>query len=204
MRAFEGFGITDVDQLVVNHDFYAYHVSGKFRAPRLLDIKKHGTLDERAWPSDVLDPSLRNQIGSHEVQFWCAIPKPQYKADPNKPAPVVLYAHGYTSNKLEQLGLALHAKFGIAGCSIDAVLHGVDLPADSDRHRPGPPELYGLGAAYDALSRTAWKTWTATARSTSAASSSPATCSARATTCGRRCWTGWGWCGSSARSAPST
>lgn len=148
--AFDDFGITDVDQLVVNHDFYAYHVSGKFRAPRLLDIKKSGTLDDRAWPSDLLDPALRDEIDSHEVQFWCAIPKAQYKADPTKPAPVVLYAHGYTSNKLEQLGLALHAKFGIAGCSIDAVLHGVDLGASSDVAQ-NLLKLYGLGAAFEAL-----------------------------------------------------
>lgn len=150
--AFDDFGITDVDQLIVNHDFYAYHVSGKFRAPRLLDLKKTGTLDARAWPADLLDPGLRSRIDSHEVQFWCAIPKAQYKADPTKPAPVVLYAHGYTSNKLEQLGLALHAKFGIAGCSIDAVLHGVDLPADSAGTAENLLKLYGLGAAYAALS----------------------------------------------------
>jgi hypothetical protein len=150
-RAFESFGITDVDQLVVNHDFYAYHVSGKFRAPNLLDLQKTGTLDARAWPADLLDRGLRSRIGSHEVQFWCAIPKAQYKADPTKPAPVVLYAHGYTSNKLEQLGLALHAKFGIAGCSIDAVLHGVQLPDDQLSIVEGFLKIYGIGAAFPAL-----------------------------------------------------
>ncbi|MBC8072759.1 MAG: hypothetical protein IAG13_30845 [Deltaproteobacteria bacterium] len=150
--AFDDFNIDAPDQLVVNHDFYAYHVSGRFRAPRLLDLVKTGTLDARAWPADLLDPSLRSEIDSHEVQFWCAIPKPEFKADPNKPAPVVLYAHGYTSNKLEQLGLALHAKFGIAGCSIDAVLHGVDLPADTAGTVANLLKIYGLGAAFTALS----------------------------------------------------
>lgn len=149
--AFSGFGINDVDQLVVSHDFYAYHVSGKFRAPRLLDLNKTGTLDARAWPSDLRDPSLRSRIDSHEVQFWCAIPKREYKREPDKPAPVVLYAHGYTSNKLEQLGLALHAKFGIAGCSIDAVLHGVTLPPEATQTAANLLELYGLGAAFEAL-----------------------------------------------------
>lgn len=149
--AFDDFGISDVDQLLVSHDFYAYHVSGKFRAPRLLDLVDTGTLDARAWPTDLHAASLRDRIDSHEVQFWCAIPKAQYKEDPTKPAPVVLYAHGYTSNKLEQLGLALHAKFGIAGCSIDAVLHGVDLPADSVDTARNLLELYGIGPAFDAL-----------------------------------------------------
>jgi hypothetical protein len=149
--AFDDFGISDVDQLLVSHDFYAYHVSGKFRAPRLLDLVDTGTLDARAWPTDLHDSDLRDRIDSHEVQFWCSIPKAAYKEDPNKPAPVVLYAHGYTSNKLEQLGLALHAKFGIAGCSIDAVLHGVDLPADSVGTAENLLQLYGIGPAFAAL-----------------------------------------------------
>ncbi len=149
--AFDDFGISDVDQLLVSHDFYAYHVSGKFRAPRLLDLTKTGTLDARAWPSDLHDAGLRDRIDSHEVQFWCAIPKAQYKLDPAAPAPVVLYAHGYTSNKLEQLGLALHAKFGIAGCSIDAVLHGVDLPAETADTAQNLLKVYGMGPAFAAL-----------------------------------------------------
>ncbi|HET6582224.1 MAG TPA: hypothetical protein VFG69_02230 [Nannocystaceae bacterium] len=149
--AFSGFGINDVDQLVVTHSFYAYHVSGKFTAPRLLDLVDEGTLDARAWPADLLDPSLRDRIGSHDVQFWCAIPKREFKKDPDAPAPVVLYAHGYTSNKLEQLGLALHAKFGIAGCSIDAVLHAVSVPAETQTAARALLAGNGLLAAYDAL-----------------------------------------------------
>ncbi len=131
MAAFSNFGINNVDQLVVTHDFFAYHVSGMFRAPKLLDLVSEGTLDARAWPADLHDPSLRGRVGTHDVQFWCSIPKDEFKDDPTAPAPVVLYAHGYTSNKLEQLGLALHAKFGIAGCSIDAVLHGVSVPQET-------------------------------------------------------------------------
>jgi hypothetical protein len=151
--AFSGFGIDAVDQLVVTHGFFAYHVSGRFRAPRLLDLVDEGTLDARAWPADLLDPSLRDRIGSHEVQFWCAIPKREYKdpANPDAPAPVVLYAHGYTSNKLEQLGLALHAKFGIASCSIDAVWHGVQVPQEMEILARGLLEANGLGASFDAL-----------------------------------------------------
>ncbi len=127
--AFGNFGISQVEQLVINQDFYAYHVSGLFKTPWLLDLEgtDSDNLDERAWPADLRDPTLRDRITYRDVQFWCAIPKKQFKPDPEAPAPVVLYAHGYTSNKIEQLGLALHAKFGIAGCSIDAVLHGVDV-----------------------------------------------------------------------------
>src|SRR5690606_30041754 len=89
-----------------------------------------------------------------EVQFWCAIPKKEFKEDPSRPAPVVLYAHGYTSNKIEQLGLALHAKFGIAGCSIDAPYHGVQI-ADEMQEKLARALLggLGLGPAVDVLLR---------------------------------------------------
>lgn len=135
--AFGGVGGASTDQLVRNHDYYGYHVSGHFRSPRLLDLEEAcdedgacapvGNLDERAWPADLRNAALRDRIMYDEVQFWCVVPKKEYLQDPDAPAPVVLYAHGYTSNKIEQLGLALHAKFGIAGCSIDAVGHGVDV-----------------------------------------------------------------------------
>ncbi len=149
--AFSGFGIGDVEKLVVNHDFYAYHVSGKFTSPNLLDLVDSGTLDERAWPANLLDPTLRDRVRKSEVQFWCAIPRDEFKADPNKPAPVVLYAHGYTSNKIEQLGLALHAKFGIAGCSIDAVLHGVNVPMEQAMLAQLLLTANGVAAAYEPL-----------------------------------------------------
>ena len=150
--AFGGFGISDTSLLERSHDYYAYHISGIIRAPRLLDLQHPDSpnLDERAWPADLLDPTLRDRIGHHDIQFWCAIPKPQFKEDPSKPAPVVLYAHGYTSNKIEQLGLALHAKFGIAGCSIDAPLHGVDV-GDQEETVRAFFALLGMSPAADAL-----------------------------------------------------
>ncbi len=120
-------GIGDVALLTDQHRYYAYHVSGKIRSPQLIGLEPEArNLDEQAWPSDLTDPSLRERIVYHDLRFWCAIPRREFYADPTQPAPVVLYAHGYTSNIIEQLGLALHAKFGIAGCSINAFAHGVD------------------------------------------------------------------------------
>ncbi len=126
--AFGSLGVTATETLVRNHDYYGYHVSGTFKSPTLLGLDPEArNLDEQAWPYDLTDPGLRDQVEYRDVRFWCVVPKKEYLLDPEQPAPVVLYAHGYTSNKLEQLGLALHAKFGIAGCSIDAVGHGVDV-----------------------------------------------------------------------------
>lgn len=123
----------DTTQLERSHGFYAYHVSGTFTSPRFLDLVTEGNPDATAWPADLTDPSLRERVARDEVQFWCVIPRREFKEDPEKPAPVVVYAHGYTSNKMEQLGLALHAKFGIAGCSIDAPLHGLALTESQER-----------------------------------------------------------------------
>lgn len=150
MAAFGAQG-DEVDVLVRTHDYYAYHVSGRFKSPRLLDLVDEGNLDERAWPADLRDPSLRERVEYDEVQFWCAIPKKEYLEDPTKPAPVVLYAHGYTSNKLEQLGLGLHAKFGIAGCSIDAVGHGLDAGEFERQVRDLFEEIMFAKGAGDAL-----------------------------------------------------
>lgn len=146
--AFGSFGIGGTEKLEVTHDFYAYHVSGIIKSPRLLDLQE-GNLDERAWP-ELDDPTLRDRVVYDDLQFWCAIPKKEFKAHPNAPAPVVLYAHGYTSNKIEQLGLALHAKFGIAGCSIDAVGHGVDV-GDNETLVNNLFALHGMSPAAEAL-----------------------------------------------------
>ena len=145
--------IGDTDLLVRSHDYYGYHVSGTFKSPWLLGAPAEGeNLDEQSWPADLTDPALREQVEYRDVQFWCVVPKKEYLLDASRPAPVVLYAHGYTSNKIEQLGLALHAKFGIAGCSIDAVGHGLEIsdPQLLDAARL-LFEAAGAGPAVDAL-----------------------------------------------------
>lgn len=146
-------GDVDTEALVRSHDYYAYHVSGTFKSPWLLGAPGDGkNLDEQSWPFDLTDPRVREGVEYRDVQFWCAVPKKEFLLDPSRPAPVVLYAHGYTSNKIEQLGLALHAKFGIAGCSIDAVGHGLQIPDPSlvDTAR-ALFENVGAGPTIDAL-----------------------------------------------------
>jgi len=145
--------ISDTEQLVRTHDYYGHHISGTFQSPWLLGDPGLGeNLDEQSWPADLSDPGLRERVEYRDVQFWCVVPKKEFLLDPQRPAPVVLYAHGYTSNKVEQLGLALHAKFGIAGCSIDAVGHGLQIPdpAQIDLART-LFEARGAGPALDAL-----------------------------------------------------
>ena len=150
--AFGDLGLGDsVDTSLIerNHEFYDYHVSGTFLSPQLLDLQE-GSLDERAWPVDITDPSLRERVKYEEVQFWCAVPRKEFWQDPTQPPPVVLYAHGYTSNKIEQLGLALHGKFGIASCGIDAPYHGLQV-GDQEMIVRSLLTFFGMGPAADAL-----------------------------------------------------
>lgn len=150
--AFSDFGLGGVDTSGIenNHTYYSHYVSGTFLSPQLLDLTDEGTLDNRAWPIDLLDPQLRDRVTYEEVQFWCSIPRREYWEDPNKPPPVVLYAHGYTSNKIEPLGLALHGKFGIASCGMDAPYHGLQV-GDQETIVRNFLTIGGIGAAADAL-----------------------------------------------------
>ena len=151
--AFADFGLgggVNTKGIEANHAYYSHHVSGTFRSPQLLDLVDEGTLDARAWPIDLTDPSLRDRVVYEDVQFWCAIPRREYWADPNRPPPVVLYAHGYTSNKIEPLGLALHGKFGLASCGMDAPYHGLQV-GDQETLIRNFLKLSGMGPAADAL-----------------------------------------------------
>ncbi len=151
--AFADFGLgggVDTSGIEANHEYYSHHVSGTFRSPQLLDLTDEGTLDARAWPIDLTDPTIRDRVVYEDVQFWCAIPKREYWEDPTRPPPVVLYAHGYTSNKIEPLGLALHGKFGLASCGMDAPYHGLQV-GDQEMLVRNFLTFSGMGPGADAL-----------------------------------------------------
>ncbi len=69
--------------------------------------------------------------GPSGVSFLCSIPKTT--ADHKPPFPVVVYGHGYSGAPFEIFGFAgRFAQFGFALCGLDAVAHGIALPADED------------------------------------------------------------------------
>lgn len=114
------------------HRYAAYHVSGSFTTPYFLDLESEDPRLNGVWPADLTDPSMRDRVDGQTVYFWCVIPRDEYKQDPSKPAPVVVYGHGYSNNRLEHLGgfTTNYAKFGIAGCALDAVDHGIEADAE--------------------------------------------------------------------------
>ncbi len=66
-----------------------------------------------------------------EVPFLCVIPKPTPAQQ--APFPTIIYSHAIGSTRFEGLVFAgAMAKFGMATCTIDAVGHGVAIPAEFD------------------------------------------------------------------------
>jgi hypothetical protein len=151
--ASELFGAEDTSVMAKTHRYPAYHVSGAFETPYLLDMPG----EERwngVWPADLTDPSIRDRIGRRTVNFICTIPRWQYKledetgpcsladnsgcsdaeieAAKQRAASVALVGHGYGLNRLTHLGgySPSYNKFGVAGCEFEAPDHGLELGPD--------------------------------------------------------------------------
>ncbi len=92
--------------------------------------------------------------GPNTVSFICAIPKATDQFKP--PFKMMHYGHGYSGAPFEILGFAgRFAQYGYALCGIDAVGHGMALPADEDINYdelvPTLLEPMGLSTFYNAF-----------------------------------------------------
>jgi hypothetical protein len=169
----EALGEWDGNLCAVEADLSAVSMffGGTFEAPDLM-VDKDGVATERypqtqdeVWDVDVSAGRLLR--GRTEVTFWCALPYEDPAADcaPGNPDgepfcapfPTVLYGHGYGGSRAEiSLHMGRHAAMGVAGCSLDAYGHGLNVWLDDPlaaaalatqigRFREvGAPELPGL------------------------------------------------------------
>lgn len=112
--------------LLDTYDWIDYIFMATFETPYFLaDRNGDGRDDDEVFEVDSTTGSAI--VGSNEVTFSCAVPKPRGKFS-KEPFPVSFYSHGYTSSRLEMLGFAgSHGRFGIATCGMDAVGHGLDF-----------------------------------------------------------------------------
>ncbi|MCC6746913.1 MAG: hypothetical protein IT371_04595 [Deltaproteobacteria bacterium] len=122
---------TGMKALGQSFDNVAYAVVGEFTGPNLLaDRDGHASPGHPADEDEVWD--LDRVTGHafyrpHRVPFVCTIPRADRGSGP--PFPVAIYAHGYMSNRVENLLFSGHlARYGIASCTIDAYGHGLILP----------------------------------------------------------------------------
>ncbi len=121
-----------------------YIVSGSFLSPYFLaDDDGHATTDPvllaglQGNPADddeTFDIDLHTgeaRVGEDEVTLMCTVPKtiPGVREPPFN---TIIYSHAISSTRLEVILLfgGSMAKFGFAMCAIDAVGHGVAIPAE--------------------------------------------------------------------------
>ncbi|MBM4355839.1 MAG: hypothetical protein FJ109_18955, partial [Deltaproteobacteria bacterium] len=124
-----------VEALKLDTQHVDYFVLGKFTTPYFL-VDGDG-IATPMYPADDdesfrVDPAAGSAVhGPSTVSFLCSIPKTTAARKP--PFPVVLYGHGYSGAPFEIFGFAgRFAQFGYALCGLDAVAHGIALPADED------------------------------------------------------------------------
>ena len=107
------------------------------------------------WP-EVDDANDYWQVDAHtgfvsarpeRIAFTCVRPK-----DVPQPAPVVMFGHGYGSNRLEFLTFAwVIARSGFAACALDYPGHGVALDPDTEALARTFLTNAGLGPMYEHL-----------------------------------------------------
>lgn len=147
-----------VQALAADTSHIAYWVLGSFTSPHFL-VDRDG-IATPMYPADdneafEVDPLTgRAVVGPGRVTFICAIP--QQTQDHKPPFPVMIYGHGFSGAPFEVFGFAGRAaQFGFALCGLDAVGHGLALPADEpipyDEIVPKALEALGLGAFYRAF-----------------------------------------------------
>ncbi len=153
-----GYAPEVVKALQYDVKYVDYFVLGTYTTPYFL-ADQDGTATP-LYPGDD-DESFRIGLdggetvhGPNTVSFICAIPKATAAHKP--PFPMMHYGHGYSGAPFEILGFAgRFAQYGYALCGIDAVGHGMALPADEeinyDELVPTLLEPMGLSTFYNAF-----------------------------------------------------
>lgn len=138
-----------VQLLVDSHKYIDFHVIGAFTSPQLFEREDDNgvplPLNDQSWPPD-LDREPVN-ARPEQVFFWMSVPRPEVSArGRGEPAPLVVYAHGYTSNRYDALAFAgFLAQHGLAMIAIDNVSHGIGASEEDLEVYVELAEVLGLG-----------------------------------------------------------
>jgi hypothetical protein len=136
--------------LVESHQYIDFHVIGAFDSPQLFDrFDEEGNLlpwNDQSWPPDL--DRVAAEPRTERIYFWLAMPRREASArGENEPVPLIVYAHGYTSNHFDALAFAgFFAQHGVATLGIDNVSHGIQLSEEDANTYQGLADLLGLGA----------------------------------------------------------
>lgn len=135
-------------------DFYSI---GAYESPQLFPRKDAAgdmlPLDSQVWPEDLSTKPA--PTFPETVYFTLSVPRKEVSVrKDNKPAPLLIIGHGYTSNRFEVLQFSSYfARLGFAVIGIDGPSHGLSLNPTQELLAKGLLEGYGVGAAGDALLR---------------------------------------------------
>ena len=153
-----GYAPEVVENLKYDSHHTDYWVLGTFTVPHFL-VDQDGIAtplypadDNESWVLDETSGEVYH--GPATVTFMCSIPKTTEEHKP--PFPVMHYGHGYSGASFEIFGFAGRmAQYGFALCGMDAVGHGLALPADEEiAYDEVIPELLkplGLTTFYNAF-----------------------------------------------------
>jgi hypothetical protein len=125
-------------------------VAGSFQTPNLLvDADDGGRWDADEWWK--LDPVTGSVTSAPQrVPFTCILPKEREGVE--QPFPVLVYGHGYGSNRLEVMYFGHAANhLGMAVCSMEFPNHGVELGGSDLELAKALLDAAGLGPALDSL-----------------------------------------------------
>jgi hypothetical protein len=116
---------------IESHKYIDFHVIGSFESPQLFPrTDEEGNelpLNLQSWPRDLW--STPAPARSETVRFWLTVPRKEVSVrGQGKPAPVIIYGHGYGSTRMEMIAFAgFMARHGFATIGIDAVSHGMGI-----------------------------------------------------------------------------
>lgn len=148
-------GTVAYQQQMDGTQYIDYQIIGYYDSPQL--FQREGAdgewipFNDQSWPQDL--DRVPAPTRSERVYFYLSVPRKEISArGEGKPAPVVIFGHGYTSNRYEVASFGSYfAKYGLATLAIDNVSHGLSVNPED---RADATELmtdYGLGPYVEAV-----------------------------------------------------
>ena len=133
----QGKGGETLDLTVGGHRSVGFHVVGSFDSPQLYPRTNEAgeplDLNNQIWPPDLTE--IPAPVRTEKVYFWLSVPKKEVSARGlGEPAPLVMLAHGYTSNRFSEVaGFGGYlATQGLATIGIDCPSHGLSISPDEE------------------------------------------------------------------------
>lgn len=138
-------GVTYVDYMAV----------GQYQSPQLFrrtdDEGKPLPLNKQSWPADIETKAA--PAVPETIYFTASVPRKESSVrGQGKPAPVVIWCHGYTGPRFDVTEVSAYlARHGLASIAIDGPSHGIGLTQFERTLIKGTLSQFGIEPAVDAF-----------------------------------------------------